>query len=247
MDSNEQQSLAAAPPIMAAIVPASSSAENAGLWFFLSIMIAPFAWLGWQEYQELKSRSRNVDLLDSLEGSLDRGQLEEELRQIDIEVTQQGEQEVDEVGEVEDAGEEVREEVGPVGESELTEISASAEDDCEYELGVLEDANALLATAGGASRESSAEPRRESAPAAESEAEFSQDDSGESFDLTMLRGVGGVTRNYLVSHGIRNVGDLEDAGAERIREILNEAGAKFQTACPEKWVQQARELLATTR
>lgn len=225
---------AASPLIVAAATPQSTTAENAGLGLFLTLMIAPFAWLGWQEYQDLKSRSRTVDLRNLVRSVMDRDEqerLEEELRDLDIQV--QSDIEAETTVEVEADTEDSEQPV-------FTEIAA--EDDCEYELGVLDEANSLLATAGQA--------REEAAERAEREARRSdrRDTTTEASDeLTMIRGLGASTRNHLAKNGIRTLADLEDAGEERLREILDRAGEKFRTARPDQWIEQAREILATAR
>lgn len=217
-----QQSIAAAPPIVAATVPAASTAENAGLWFFVGLMIAPFAWLGWQEYQDLQNRSRRRATREEEIHSETMEKFEGELHDLDIEVAEREEDE----------------------EFVFTEIAAAAEDDCEYELGVLDDANSLLATAGHARRESADPPRREPETKVKND-RLSGESRGQ--ELTMLRGVGPATSAYLARNGIRTLSDVEAAGADRIQEILDQAGSKFRTARPNDWVEQARDLLVTAR
>ena len=63
-------------------------------------------------------------------------------------------------------------------------------------------------------------------------------------DLTTLRGVGPATRDYLVSKGIRNLTDLVETEADRLQEILDEAGPRFQAAQPTKWIEQARGMMS---
>ena len=117
-------------PVIAATSSLSNRAQNAGLWMFLSLMIAPFAWLGWSEYKDLKARS-----------------LRSELEQPELESETEERKPCETKSRVMDAARQREEEI------EFTEISSESvesepqlDEDCDREIEMLEEANTLLAS-----------------------------------------------------------------------------------------------------
>ncbi len=142
------------------------------------------------------------------------------------------------------------------------------ENDYDQEVAVLEDANSLLASVSGIRREfASFDVNDEIEEAGYDESSYDQYDSeerdvrtssfmnqrdGESSqveedDLTEIRGIGAATQELLRDNGIRNFGDLLDADVDRLQDILDRAGSRFQTASPQAWLEHARDLTRVTQ
>ena len=216
---------------MIAAVPRGpvSSAETAGIWLLVGLMAAPFAWLGWTEYRDLTARSRlrvesQVEYVNTRQASTSSREATPEPLGDEAPSPEQGEEPA----------------------TELQELAATDEADLDLELGVLEDANQLLAAANGI-RQEAARSRTSDTASPQSPEEIAPESTAaetrfDTEDLTSLRGVGSATRDYLASKGICTLNDLLEADVAGLQAILAEEGGRFQAAQPEKWVQQAREL-----
>lgn len=226
-------------PVIVASSPQPTSAQNAGLWLFLGLMTAPFAWLAWSEYKDLMARTNRAKVHQpepETQAAADSEPCETKSRFMEAARAQELEEET-----VTDTLEE---------EIDFQEIGAASvdgdpveEDDCEHELGVLEEANALLASVAALKVDEIEEvPQEETV----SDAAIDSDVAAELADLTQLRGIGPATRDYLISKGIRNLNDLIEADVAGLQEILTDAGSRFQAAQPKRWVEQARDMLSAT-
>jgi predicted flap endonuclease-1-like 5' DNA nuclease len=58
-------------------------------------------------------------------------------------------------------------------------------------------------------------------------------------DLIKIEGIGPAIARLLVDNGIYDLGDLAVTPVERLREILDAAGARFRMADPATWPEQA--------
>jgi len=59
-------------------------------------------------------------------------------------------------------------------------------------------------------------------------------------DLTIVEGIGPKIAEVLATAGIATYADLAKADAEKVKEILTEAGSNFNTADPTTWAEQAQ-------
>ena len=59
-------------------------------------------------------------------------------------------------------------------------------------------------------------------------------------DLKKIEGIGPKIAEILISNGIKTFSDLASAEAEKIREMLKEAGGRFASHNPETWPAQAK-------
>ncbi|GGE26263.1 50S ribosomal protein L17 [Sphingobacterium cellulitidis] len=59
-------------------------------------------------------------------------------------------------------------------------------------------------------------------------------------DLTIVEGVGPKIAEVLAAAGIATYADLAKTDAEKVKEILTEAGSNFNTADPTTWAEQAQ-------
>ena len=59
-------------------------------------------------------------------------------------------------------------------------------------------------------------------------------------DLTKIRGIGPATAKLLRREGITTFRGLNEAGTERLQEILTRGGSRFKLINPSQWSQQAR-------
>ena len=72
-----------------------------------------------------------------------------------------------------------------------------------------------------------------------SEEQASRNLSSQRDDLTKIRGIGKVTAELLSRSGITSYRDLYEAGPQRLRQLLAQAGPKFKLMDPSSWSQQA--------
>ena len=72
-----------------------------------------------------------------------------------------------------------------------------------------------------------------SAPGAEDEAEAAED------NLKVVEGIGPKIESILKASGVQTLAALADTSAERLREILDEAGSRFKSHDPKTWPVQA--------
>ena len=73
------------------------------------------------------------------------------------------------------------------------------------------------------------------AEATEAKAETAQGD-----DLTIVEGIGPKIAEVLAAAGIATYAELAKTDAEKVKEILTEAGSNFNTADPTTWAEQAQ-------
>ncbi|WP_392469909.1 50S ribosomal protein L17 [Sphingobacterium cellulitidis] len=59
-------------------------------------------------------------------------------------------------------------------------------------------------------------------------------------DLTIVEGIGPKIAEVLAAAGIATYADLAKTDAEKVKEILTEAGSNFNTADPTTWAEQAQ-------
>ncbi|MVZ65969.1 50S ribosomal protein L17 [Sphingobacterium sp. DK4209] len=59
-------------------------------------------------------------------------------------------------------------------------------------------------------------------------------------DLTIVEGIGPKIAEVLTAAGIATYADLAKSDAEKVKEILTEAGSNFNTADPATWAEQAQ-------
>ena len=93
---------------------------------------------------------------------------------------------------------------------------------------------ALASQSVGSGSEHQAEGAVMSAPVAEAVT------SGDGDDLTKVEGIGPKIQGLLNAAGIYTYSDLANATEKRLRDILHEAGSRFQMHDPETWAAQAK-------
>ena len=72
-----------------------------------------------------------------------------------------------------------------------------------------------------------------------SEEHVSRNASSQRDDLTKIRGIGKATSDLLSRSGITNYRDLYETGTQRLRQLFDQAGPKFESVDPSNWSQQA--------
>ena len=69
--------------------------------------------------------------------------------------------------------------------------------------------------------------------------EQSVQQSSQRDDLTKIRGIGKATSDLLSRSGITSYRDLYETGTQRLRQLFDQAGPKFESVDPSNWSQQA--------
>ena len=130
---------------------------------------------------------------------------------------------------------------------EAEEPAAEAETPAETEESAVEE---TAEEAAEATDEVASEPAEEAAPveataeeepvaeAPEAEA-VAEDDSGKEDDLRKIEGIGPKIAQILGDAGVRTFAELAETDADKIREILLEAGSRYKMFDPTTWPEQA--------
>ncbi|MVZ62384.1 50S ribosomal protein L17 [Sphingobacterium humi] len=80
--------------------------------------------------------------------------------------------------------------------------------------------------------------KKKATPAAEAKEAKAETAQGD--DLTIVEGIGPKIAEVLAAAGIATYAELAKTDAEKVKEILTEAGSNFNTADPTTWAEQAQ-------
>lgn len=228
---DSQTTTRSATPILAATpAPSPTTALSTSLLFCVAIVVTPLAWLGWSEYQDLVAQPATRIISTNLRFVPDAIPIATSpcvtKQRFDME-RQRNTEEL----------------------AATSPTSTCTDSDYDLELGVLEDATAMLSAM---SRIRDMPPQAKNNEAQgfgellEKDTPQPSDNSTSRSDLTCIRGIGPATRNYLRDNDIHCVEDLQAADINQLQEILNRGGARFQSAEPSDWIKQASNMMALT-
>lgn len=93
---------------------------------------------------------------------------------------------------------------------------------------------------GGKKKAANVSQETKETPVEEAKVETASEAAVEGDDLTTIEGIGPKIAEVLGNAGIKTFTDLASKNAEEVKEILTQAGDKFNTAVPDSWAEQAQ-------